>query len=77
MGKDEEIIASKNSSSSFQAGGFIEYHGCKQGDLSVEDFTNEFDRLNMRCDVDVEDKQTITRYFGALRPIIADVVQLQ
>ncbi|KAG6414330.1 hypothetical protein SASPL_127050 [Salvia splendens] len=56
---------------------FIEYHVWKQGDLSVEDFTNDFDRLRMRCDVEEEEEQTIACYFGALRSEISDVVQLQ
>lgn len=56
---------------------FIEYHGCRQGDLSVEDFTNKFDRLQMRCDVEKEEEQTIACYFGALLSEISYVVQLQ
>ena len=35
---------------------FIEYHNFRQvSSMSVEDFTGEFDRLRMRCDVDEED----------------------
>ena len=45
--------------------------------MSVEDFTGEFDRLRMRCDVDEEDEQTLARYLASLRPEIADVVHLQ
>ena len=57
---------------------FIEYHNFRQGtSMSVEDFTGEFDRLRMRCDVDEEDEQTLARYLASLRPEIADVVHLQ
>ncbi|XP_042009226.1 uncharacterized protein LOC121757810 [Salvia splendens] len=75
--KMKKLLRQKFHPSHFRQEAFIEYHGCRHGDLSVEDFTNEFDRLKMSCDVDEEDEQTIARYFGALRPEIADVVQLQ
>ncbi|PWA70702.1 hypothetical protein CTI12_AA286890 [Artemisia annua] len=57
---------------------YIEYHNFRQGSsMSVEDFTGEFDRLRMRCDVDEEDEQTVARYLACLRSEIADVVHLQ
>ncbi|XP_042016278.1 uncharacterized protein LOC121764299 [Salvia splendens] len=75
--KMKKLLRRKFLPAHFRQEAFIEYHGCKQGDKSVEDFTNEFDRLKKRYDVDEEEEQTIARYFGALRPEIADVVQLQ
>ncbi|XP_056167648.1 uncharacterized protein LOC115661510 [Syzygium oleosum] len=56
---------------------FIEYHNIKQRDLTVEQYTEEFDHLRMRCDVAEEDEQTIARYLAGLRYEISDVVQLQ
>ena len=54
----------------------IEYYNVKQGDKTVEEFIEEFDRLRMRCDVAEEDEQTIARYLAGLRYEIFDVVQL-
>ncbi|GKB83407.1 hypothetical protein Tco_0950302 [Tanacetum coccineum] len=57
---------------------FIKYHNVRQvSSMSVEDFTGEFDRLRMRCNVDEEDEQRVARYLASLRPEISDVVQLQ
>ncbi|GKB47018.1 hypothetical protein Tco_0897771, partial [Tanacetum coccineum] len=55
----------------------IEYHNYRQTSISVEEFTNEFDRLRLRCDVVEEDEETIARYLAALKHEIFDVVQLQ
>ncbi|GJZ12882.1 RNA-directed DNA polymerase [Tanacetum coccineum] len=56
---------------------FIEYHNYKQTSISVEEFTSEFDRLRLRCNVVEEDEETIACYLAALKPEISDVVQLQ
>ncbi|GKE04161.1 reverse transcriptase domain-containing protein [Tanacetum coccineum] len=37
----------------------------------------DFDRLRMRCEADEDDEQVIARFLAALRPDIADIVQLQ
>ncbi|CAM8925962.1 unnamed protein product [Rhodiola kirilowii] len=56
---------------------FIEYHNLKQKTLTVEQYTNEFDMMRMRCDVVEEDEQIVTRYLAGLKPEISDVVYLQ
>ena len=62
----------------FRQEAFIEYHNFKQsGGMLVEEFTSEFDRLRLRCDVIEEEEETIARYLAALKPEIADVVHLQ
>ncbi|KAK0598671.1 hypothetical protein LWI29_036860 [Acer saccharum] len=40
---------------------FLKFHNFKQRDLSVEEFTTEFDNLKMLCDLDEPEEQTITR----------------
>ncbi|PWA49561.1 hypothetical protein CTI12_AA478130 [Artemisia annua] len=50
---------------------FIEYHNYKQTSISVEEFTSEFDRLRLRCDVVEEEEETIARYLAALKPEIS------
>ncbi|PWA45919.1 Gag-pol polyprotein-like protein [Artemisia annua] len=46
---------------------FIEYHNFKQvGGMLVEEFTNEFDRLRLRCDV-VEEDEANCSLFGRVK----------
>ncbi|GJZ70531.1 gag-pol polyprotein [Tanacetum coccineum] len=56
-----------------------EDHNFKQsGAMLVEEYTSEFDRLRLRCDVVEEEEETIARYLAAVKPEITDVVdQLQ
>ena len=56
---------------------FLKFHNFRQKDLSMEEYTTEFDHLKMRCDVSEPEEQTIARYLGGLRSEIANVVQLQ
>ncbi|CAM8960386.1 unnamed protein product [Rhodiola kirilowii] len=56
---------------------FIEYHNLKQKTLTVEQYTNEFDMLRMRCDAVEEDEQIVARYLAGLKLEISDVVYLQ
>jgi hypothetical protein len=56
---------------------FMKFHNFKQRELSVEEYTAEFDHLMIRCDVVEQEEQMIARYLGGLRVEINDVVQLQ
>ncbi|GKA88712.1 hypothetical protein Tco_0810476 [Tanacetum coccineum] len=56
---------------------FFEYHSLMQNSSSLEQFIADFDRLRMRCGADEDEEQVIARFLGALRPDIADIVQLQ
>nr|KAJ0194330.1 hypothetical protein LSAT_V11C800427110 [Lactuca sativa] len=61
----------------FRQEAFLDYHNITQESSTVEEIISEFDRLRIRCGVEEEEEQIIARFFGALRPEIADVVQLQ
>ncbi|XP_076917521.1 uncharacterized protein LOC143577597 [Bidens hawaiensis] len=56
---------------------FFEYHSLIHNNSSVEQFIADFDRLRMRCGADEDEEQMIARFLGALRPDVADIVQLQ
>ncbi|KAK0597158.1 hypothetical protein LWI29_022317 [Acer saccharum] len=56
---------------------FLKFHNFKQKDLSVEEYTSEFDNQRILCDITEPDKQTIARYLGGLRTDISNIVQLQ
>ncbi|KAI4380066.1 hypothetical protein MLD38_006294 [Melastoma candidum] len=44
---------------------------------SVSEYTREFERLLLQCDVQEAQEQTIARYLRGLEPHIADAVELQ
>ena len=56
---------------------FLKLHNFRQKELSVEDYTAEFDHLMLKCDMVEQEEQTIARYLGGLRPEISNIVQLQ
>ncbi|XP_022899409.1 uncharacterized protein LOC111412720 [Olea europaea var. sylvestris] len=56
---------------------FLKFHNFKQNELSVDDYTTEFEYLMLQCEIEEPEEQTIARYLGGLRTEICDVVQLQ
>ena len=56
---------------------FLKIHDFKQKDLSVEEYTVEFDNLMLKGELVEPEEQTIARYLGGLNYEIAKVVQLQ
>jgi len=48
-----------------------------QGNLSVEEYTREFEKLVIKCDLDEPEEQTIIRSLGGLDPRCANIVDLQ
>ncbi|GJW43911.1 reverse transcriptase domain-containing protein [Tanacetum coccineum] len=78
LGKMKKKLMAKFLPVQFRQEAFIEYHNFKQsGGMLVEEFTSEFNRLRLRCDVVEEEEETIARYLASLKPIISYVVQLQ
>jgi len=47
-----------------------------QGNLNVEEYTREFKKLVIKCDLEEPEDQTIVRYLGGLNPRYANVVDL-
>jgi hypothetical protein len=56
---------------------FIQLQNLHQKNLSVEEYTREFEKLMMKCDIHEKEEQTIARYLGGLNTDIAHPVQLQ
>ena len=52
-------------------------HHLTQGSMSVEEYTREFEKLMIKCDLQEEEEQTIVRYLGGLSPKYSQVVELQ
>lgn len=61
----------------FRQEAFLDYHNVAQRSSTVEEIISEFDRLRIRCGVEEKEEHIIARFFGALKPEIADVVLLQ
>jgi len=45
--------------------------------MSVEEYTREFEKLLIKCDIQEAKEQTIVRYLGGLDPKYAHVVELR
>ena len=56
---------------------YLKYFSFKQGNLSVADYTHEFEFLMLKFDIKEPEPQTIARYIGGLKENIADVIHLQ
>jgi len=56
---------------------FIQQQNLRQKNLSVEEYTREFEKLMMKCDIHEREEQTIARYLGGLNTDVAHPVQLQ
>ena len=45
--------------------------------MSVDEYTREFEKLLIKCDIQEPEEQTIVRYLGGLEPKYSNVVELQ
>ena len=45
--------------------------------MSVEEYTREFEKLLIKCDLQEDEEQTIVRYLGGIDPKYSHVVKLQ
>jgi len=55
---------------------FLKIHHLKQGCKSVEEYTREFEQLLLKCDLKVDESQTLIRYLSGLNKEIAHVVEV-
>jgi len=56
---------------------YMLFHHLTQGKMNVEEYTHEFEKLMIKCDIHEPEEQTMVRYLGGLDPRIANVVELQ
>jgi len=52
-------------------------HHLQQGNLSVEEYTREFKKHLIKCDVQESEEQITVRHFGDLDSRYANVIKLQ
>jgi len=56
---------------------YMLFHHLTQGKMNVEEYTREFEKLMIKCDIHEPEEQTMVRYLGGFDPRIANVVELQ
>jgi len=54
-----------------------QFHDLTQGSINVEEYTREFEKLMIKCDIQEPEGQIIVRYLGGLDPRYSNVVELQ
>jgi len=63
--------------SSYVQDSFAQLYNLTQGSMSAEEYTGEFDKLLIKCDIQEPKEQTIVRYLGGLEPEYSNVVEIQ
>jgi len=56
---------------------YSQLHNLIEGSMSVEEYTREFEKLLIKCDIQEPEEQIIVRYLGGLDPRYSNVVELQ
>jgi len=56
---------------------YSQLHNITQVNLTVEEYTREFEKLLIKCDVQEPKEQIIVRCLGGLDPKYANVVELK
>jgi len=52
-------------------------HHLSEGKMNVEEYTREFEKPTIKCDIHEPEEQTMVRHLGRLDPKIAKVVELE
>ena len=56
---------------------YMLFRHLNQGKMNVEEYTREFEKIMIKCDIHEPEEHTIVRYLGGLEPRIANVIELQ
>jgi len=56
---------------------YAQLHNLTQASVSVTEYTREFEKLLIKCDIQEPEEQTIVRYLGGLDPRYANVIEQQ
>jgi len=77
LGEDESQTKSLFLTPNYIQNNYTSLHQLTQGSMSVEEYTREFEKLLIKCDLQEAKEQTIVTYLGGLDPKYAHVVELQ
>jgi len=56
---------------------YSQLHNLTQGNISVDEYTREFEKLQIKCDIQEPEEQTIVRYLSGLETKYSNVVEPQ
>jgi len=56
---------------------YMLFHHLNHSKMSVEEYTREFEKLMIKCDIHEPEEQTMVHFLGGLDPRIENVVELQ
>ena len=74
--KMREKLKSKFLPSHYIQDNFLKLHRLRQGTMSVEEYTREFEQLLLKCDLKEDDAQTMVRFLSGLNEHIVHIVEL-
>jgi len=63
--------------SSYIQDSYSQLHNLTQGDMNVAEYTREFEKLLIKCDIQEPEEQIIVRYLEGLEPKYSNVIELQ
>jgi len=75
--KKRRELSKKFLPSHYYQDSFIQLQNLRQKNFFVEEYTREFEKLMMKCDIHEREEQTIARCHGGLNIDVAHPVQLQ
>ena len=59
--------------SSYNQDSYAQLHNLTQGSMSVDEYTREFEKLLIKCDIQELEEQTIFRYLGPKYSIVVEL----
>jgi len=56
---------------------YSQLHNLTQGNMSIDEYTREFEKLLIKFDIQEPEEQTIVLYLGGLEPKYSNIIELQ
>jgi len=56
---------------------YSQLHNLTQASMSIDEYTREFEKVLIKCDIQEPGEQTIIRYLGGLEPKYSNAIKLQ
>ena len=56
---------------------YAQLYNLTQGSMSIDEYTREFEKLLIKCDIEEPKEQIIIHYLGGLDPKYSNIVELQ
>jgi len=63
--------------SSYIQDNYSQLHNHAQGDMSVDEYTREIEKLLIKCNIKEPEEKMIVRYLGGLEPKYSNIIESQ